>query len=142
MTDEPHFPTTNKLVIVLREGLAGWQALNATAFLASGLAAGRSDLVGDEYVDGSSARYLAVFGQPVMVMSAASGVLATIRERAATRGLGVSLFIDDIFATGNDADNRAAVAAVPSDELSIVGMGIVGPKNAVDKVTKGASLYR
>ncbi|GAB3305703.1 DUF2000 family protein [Epidermidibacterium keratini] len=140
--DEPRFPTNHKLVVVLREGLAGWQALNATAFLSSGLAAGRPDLIGEEYVDGSDQRYLAVFGQPVMVMSAPADLLRTIRERAVGRGLGVSIFIDDIFATGNDTDNRAAVAAVPSEALSIVGLGLVGPKNAVDKTTKGAQLYR
>jgi hypothetical protein len=46
-----------------------------------------------------------------------------------------------MFATGHDADNRAVVAAVPGTDLDLVGIGIHGPKNAVDKITKGARLH-
>lgn len=48
----------------------------------------------------------------------------------------------DLFATGNDVDNRAAVAAVGTDDLDLVGIGVHGPTNQVDKIFKGAELYR
>ncbi len=38
-------------------------------------------------------------------------------------------------------DNRAAVAAVATEELDLVAIAVHGPKNAVDKVTKGARMH-
>ena len=43
--------------------------------------------------------------------------------------------------TGHDEANRAAVAAVPRDKLALVGIAMHGPKNAVDKVLKGARMH-
>jgi hypothetical protein len=46
-----------------------------------------------------------------------------------------------MFDTGHDEANRAAVRAVPRDDLDLVGIALHGPKNAVDKVLKGAHLH-
>jgi hypothetical protein len=51
------------------------------------------------------------------------------------------VFTSDLFATGNDRDNRAAVKAVPRDQLDLVGLALHGPKNGVDKVLKGAKMH-
>jgi hypothetical protein len=53
----------------------------------------------------------------------------------------VPVFTSDLFSTGNDRDNRAAVRAVPRDQLDLVGIAVHGPRNAVDKVLKGARLH-
>jgi len=52
-----------------------------------------------------------------------------------------AIFIADLFATGNDRDNRAAVRAVRAAELDLVGLAVYGPRNAVDKITKGAGMH-
>jgi len=41
----------------------------------------------------------------------------------------------------HDEDNRAAVAAVQRDELDLVGIGVYGPRSAVDKVINGGHLH-
>jgi hypothetical protein len=46
-----------------------------------------------------------------------------------------------MFKTGHDADNRAAVRAVPAEELVLVGLAVYGPKNPVDKTLKGLALH-
>jgi hypothetical protein len=46
-----------------------------------------------------------------------------------------------LFATGNDYDNRAAVAAVATDALDLAGLGLHADRKAVDKVTKGLALH-
>ena len=53
----------------------------------------------------------------------------------------MAVFTADMFVTGNDEDNRAAVRAVGRDDLDLVGIALHGPKNAVDKVLKGAHLH-
>ena len=55
--------------------------------------------------------------------------------------LPMSVFTSDLFVTGNDRDNRAAVRAVPTTALDLVGLAVHGPRNAVDKITKGARLH-
>ncbi len=48
----------------------------------------------------------------------------------------------DLFATSHDEANRAAVAAVPARELDLVGLGLRGPRNVVDRIVKGARMHR
>nr|WP_232488622.1 DUF2000 family protein [Brevibacterium antiquum] len=42
---------------------------------------------------------------------------------------------------GHDAANREAVAAVAAEDLNLVGIALRGPKNAVDRVVKGARMH-
>ncbi|TFV65682.1 UNVERIFIED_ORG: DUF2000 domain-containing protein [Bacillus sp. AZ43] len=135
----PPWPT--KIAVVLREGLLPWQELNVTAFLGSAIAAAVPELVGRPYEDADGTRYLAMFRQPVLVLTAPGDVLATVRRRALERGLPTALFTADLFTTGGDAENRAAVRAVRGADLDLVGIALHGPKNAVDKVVKGSRMH-
>ncbi|MFG1944979.1 DUF2000 family protein [Nonomuraea sp. NPDC048826] len=128
-----------KIGIVVREDLATWQKLNVTAFLASAVAGGEPETIGEPYEDGSGNAYLPMFRQPVLVYTAES--LAAVREKAVGRGLRVAVYIEEMFKTGNDVDNRAAVRAVAAPDLQLVGLAVYGPKNAVDKTLKGLSLH-
>lgn len=130
-----------KIGIVVRADLAVWQKLNVTAFLASGVAGGGPEVMGEPYADGSGNHYLAMFRQPVLVYAADGPGLAAAHARALARGLEVALYTEELFKTDNDEDNRAAVRAVPSDELRLVGLAVHGPRNGVDKVLKGLALH-
>ncbi|MCD0443371.1 DUF2000 domain-containing protein [Glycomyces sp. A-F 0318] len=130
-----------KIAVLLREDLAVWQRLNVTAFLVSGIGPAEPEVVGEPYADADGVGYLAMFRQPVMVLEGPGELLGAARAKAAKRGLALSVFTAELFATGNDRDNRAAVAAVASDELDLVGVGIHGPRNAVDRVVKGARMH-
>ncbi len=130
-----------KIGLVLRDDLLGWQALNVTAFLASGVAGGCPEVMGQTYEDGSGNTYLPLFRQPVLVYAADAGGLAKAHERAVRRGARSAVYSAEMFSTGNDRDNRAAVAAVPADELDLVGLAVYGPRNVVDKVLTGLALH-
>ncbi|WP_204013476.1 DUF2000 domain-containing protein [Virgisporangium aurantiacum] len=133
-----HFDT--KIAVLLRDDLAGWQRLNVTAFLVSGIAS--PELRGEPYEDADGTRYLPMFGQPVLVFEGSAEVLTAAHQRALGRNMMMSIFTSELFATGNDVDNRAAVRAVGRDKLNLVGLAVHGQRNAVDKVLKGASLHR
>ena len=140
ISDEPvRFDT--KIVIVVREDLPTWQKLNMTAFLASAVTAAHSDVVGEPYRDADGTNYLAMLGQPVLVFAANADAMSQAFGRALSRGVTPAVFIDDLFATGNDADNRAAVASVHRDKLALAGLSFRTPKNAADKITKGLTLH-
>jgi hypothetical protein len=130
-----------KIAIAVRADLAPWQKLNVTAFLASGVAAAVPETTGKPYEDGSGHQYLEMFRQPVLCYAADGALLATVRERALGRGLATAVYTEDLFATDNDDDNRAAVRAVAAGDLNLVGVAVHGPRNAVDKVVKGAALH-
>ncbi len=133
------FPT--KIAVVLRDDLLSWQRLNVCAFLVSGIAATVPELIGQPYEDADGTKYLPMFGQPVMVFEASARTLTDAHARADSRGLPMSVFTADLFATGNDEDNRAAVRAVPRTALDLVGIAVHGPRNAVDKIVKGARMH-
>lgn len=130
-----------KIAVLLRDDLAVWQRLNVTAFLVSGIGTARPDVVGEPYRDADDTAYLSEFRQPVMVFEGGKELLAAARAKAVARGLDVAVFTADMFGTGNDADNRAAVRAVRADDLDLVGIAVYGLKNAVDKAFKGASMH-
>jgi hypothetical protein len=126
---------------VLRDDLEVWQRLNVTAFLVSGIGQRVPEVIGEPYEDADGTAYLPMFRQPVLVFAGSKEVLAAAHERALSRGLAVSVFTADLFATGNDRDNRAAVRAVRRGDLDLVGLAVYGPRNSVDKVTKGARMH-
>ena len=131
-----------KIAVLVRDDLATWQRLNATAFMVSGVAGAVPELLGEEYVDADGTRYLPMFGQPVLVFEGDADTLKAAHARALGRGLRVSIFTSELFTTGNDRDNRAAVLAVARDKLDLVGPAMHGPRGVVDKVVKGATLHR
>ena len=130
-----------KIVIAVRADLEQWQKLNVTAFLASGIAAATPDVMGKPYEDGSGNTYLELFRQPVLVYAADGPALSQAHQRALARGMPMAIYTMDMFATGNDDDNRAVVRAVPANELQFAGLALHGPRNAVDKIFKGATLH-
>jgi hypothetical protein len=130
-----------KAAVAVRADLEPWQKLNVTAFLASGIAASAEDVMGKPYEDGSGNTYLELFRQPVVVYSADGPTLSQAHQRALARGMPMAVYTMDMFATGNDDDNRAVVRAVPADELRFAGLALHGPRNAVDKIFKGATLH-
>jgi hypothetical protein len=141
-TDPLTPPFADKIAVVVRDDLEGWQRLNVTAFLISAVSAAHPELVGADYEDADGQEYLRMLGVPVLVFEGTGETLAAARSRAVQRELPLAVYTRDMFATGHDADNRAAVRAVAGADLDLVGIGLHGPKNAVDKVIKGTRLHR
>jgi hypothetical protein len=130
-----------KIAVLLRDDLEVWQRLNVTAFLVSGIGRRNPEVIGEPYADADDTEYLPMFRQPVLIFEASKEILARCHERAVSRGAAMSVFTADLFTTGNDADNRAAVRAVQRASLDLVGMAVYGPRGAVDKIVKGARMH-
>ena len=131
-----------KAAVVVRDDLAVWQRLNVCAFLISGVvAAAGPDALGEDYLDGDGNRYLPLLVQPVLVFEASAQRLATVRERAARREVPIALYTVAMFATGNDADNRAAVRAVAAAELDLAGIALRAPHRDADAILRGLARH-
>jgi hypothetical protein len=123
-----------KTALVLRKDLAPWQVANVAAFLAGGLAATHPVLKGEPYRDGGGKAYSALIREPVLVYGGTVEELRRTHQRALSRELVPAVYIEAMFKTTNDADNRAAFAAAPTDALDFVGIGVHGPRKMIDKV--------
>ena len=141
MTDQTDVGFDTKIAVILRADLATWQKLNMTAFMCSGVAATAPDAIGERYADADGADYLPMFGQPVLVFSADADELRRTLDRALARDVTPAVFTTDLFATGHDAANRAAVAKVHRDDLDLTGLAFRGARRDVDKITKGLRLH-
>jgi hypothetical protein len=130
-----------KIAIVVREDLATWQKLNVTAFLTSGIVGANEGLLGEPYEDAAGHRYNPLVIQPMIVLSADAATIKTIYRRAIERGTRLSLYIHDMFSTGHDAANRAAVKQYAPETMDVVGLALREDKKLVDKITKGARMH-
>jgi hypothetical protein len=123
-----------KTALVLRHDLAAWQVANVAAFLAGGLTGTNTHMMGEPYKDGSGRAYSALIREPVFVYGGTVEELRRTHQRALSRELVPAVYIEAMFKTANDADNRTAFAAAPVDALDFVGIGVHGPRKVVDKV--------
>jgi hypothetical protein len=130
-----------KIAVLLRDDLAAWQALNVTAFLVSAIGQRNPEVIGEPYADADGTEYLPMFRQPVVALQASKDTLTRSCERAVSRDVALSIFTADLFRTGNDRDNRAAVRAVSRADLDLVGIAVFGPRATVDKIAKGAHMH-
>ena len=126
---------------MVRDDLATWQKLNVVSFLAGGLVGAYPELPGERYSDASGHFYGPLIRQPILIFAADRAGLTRALGRARERGITASIYTSELFTTGNDDDNRAAVAAVATDALDLVGMAVHADRKDVDKITKGLALH-
>jgi hypothetical protein len=130
-----------KIAVVIRDDLAVWQKLNVVGFLTSGIVGAHEGLIGAAYEDAAGNTYLPLMIQPLIVLSASAAAINTIYQRALTRGVRFSLYIEDMFETGHDAANRETVRRRTPADMHVVGLALRDDKKLVDKITRGATLH-
>lgn len=130
-----------KFVIIVREDLAAWQKLNVTAFLATGVAAAKPEIIGESYRDAAGNVYHPMSVQPIIVLSADSETLGKARKRALDRQVPASLYIEEMFTTGHDSANREVFSRFSPDDARIAGIAFHTDRKVADKISKGAKMH-
>jgi len=127
-----------KVALVVRDDLAVWQRLNVAAFLISGVtAAAGAEAIGEDYLDADDLRYLPLLVRPILVFDATGAQLQQLHERAVRQAVRIAIYTTEMFATGDDSENRAAVRGVPTAELDLVGLALRAPHRDADAVLRG-----
>ena len=72
----------------------------------------------------------------MLVFEASAEELRTAQKRALARGLRVAIYTKELFATGPDDENRAAVRVVATGQLDLVGLGMPAPHRDADAVLR------
>lgn len=130
-----------KIKIALRDDLAPWQELNVNSFLVSGIA-GTQDIIGEPYQDKDGQEYLPMSQQPIMIHTATKDQLQELVEKALSKDVVMTIYTEELFTTYNDEDNRSSIKSFSTSELNLVGVGMRGKKNHVDKLFKGIDLHK
>jgi hypothetical protein len=130
-----------KIAVLIRDDLAAWQKLNVACFLAGGLVGFYPELAGQPYRDGEGREYGPLIRQPVLIFTASEQGMKQALERSLHRNVTPSIYTRELFSTNNDVDNRAAVEAVGTAELDLMGLAVCAGRKDVDKIVKGMSLH-
>ena len=130
-----------KIAIVIRNDLETWQRLNVTAFLMSGITGANPSIIGEPYQNAGGQTFLAMSVQPTIVLAADLATLRMIHTRALERQVPHAAYVQEMFATYNDADNRAVFAKYGPSDANLVGLALRADKKMVDKITKGAAKH-
>ncbi|QJD96228.1 DUF2000 domain-containing protein [Mucilaginibacter robiniae] len=124
----------NKIAIVIVSGLAQWQKLNVTAFLASSVAIAFPETHGAPLVSASGTQYLPFLKHPVLIYAAETDEqIKRAFNRASERGLHIGVYTRGLFATKNEEGNLTEVAKNADVELDLVGIIVYGENKKVDK---------
>ena len=83
-----------------------------------------------------------MFRQPVLVFEGDKAVLTAAHERAVRRGLPMAVFTAELFGTGHDEANRAAVAPCRAAELDLVGLARARAPQRRGQDDQGRELHR
>jgi hypothetical protein len=130
-----------KIAIVVHGDLATWQKLNVTAFLAAGLAGTNPALIGNAYESADGQRFMPLCIQPILVYAADGPGLARALERALSRGVEPAIYTQEMFATMNDAANRAVVKAVKRVDFQLAGLAVRAERKLADKILDGLKFH-
>lgn len=130
-----------KIVIILRDDLKAWQELNVTAFLATGIAGAAPSLIGEAYRDRAGNVYNPMSIQPMVVLSADAATMARAHRKCLELDIRASAYVEEMFATGHDAANRAVFAEFAPEDAKLVGIAFRAPKKIADKISKGAKMH-
>lgn len=124
----------NKIAIVISSGLAQWQKLNVTAFLASSVAIAFPQTHGAPLVSASGTEYLPFLTHPVLIYAAETDEqIKRAFSRATERELHVGIYTKGLFTTKNEEGNLTEMAKHTDFELDLVGIIIFGENKRVDK---------
>jgi hypothetical protein len=79
--------------------------------------------------------------QPILIFTADREQIQAVYRQALDTDVQFSIYTEELFSTGHDEANRAAVAAVRSEDLKVVGLALRGRKKPMDRLTKGLRLH-
>ena len=130
-----------KIVIILRDDLKPWQELNVTAFLATGIVGAEPSIIGEPYRDRSGNIYNPMSIQPMVVLSADAATMAKAHRKCLELEIRASAYVEEMFATGHDAANRAVFAEFAPEDAKLVGLAFRAAKKVADKISKGARMH-
>ncbi|WP_432948144.1 DUF2000 domain-containing protein [Kribbella sp. CA-253562] len=133
----------NKMVVVIDADAPVGVALNTAALLGVALGHHHEDVVGEPVRDASGAVHEGMCAHPIPVLRASGEQLRELRELAAGRdGVTVHDMNQAAQQSRTYEQYTATVSGTKGEDLVYFGLGLYGPRSAVDSLTGALALYR
>jgi hypothetical protein len=124
-----------KWVVVVDESLPGGRAVNAAVCVAAATSTAVAGLLGPDAGDASGSVHPGLPWAGCTVVAASPEQLRAIRAKAAGSA---DVFVADMPAAAQSTrvydEYLSNVAGTPSDDLDLLALSIVGPRNRVDRL--------
>jgi hypothetical protein len=140
-TEENHAESP-RCAIVVDAGLPPGKAANAAAVIALTLGKRHPHLAGPDLVDASGQAHPGLIPIGIAVLAAPTGDLGEVRAKALKNGIDVVDFPSQGQQTNDYAEFGARVRAIPTTDLTYVGIGLYGTCKAVGRLVGKFSLLR
>jgi hypothetical protein len=128
-----------RCVLVLDPAAPRWLIANASAVLGASVGAAGTAALGPELTDASGAHWAGIAEIVVPVLAAAPAELAALRTAAAAAGVTALAFPDLAQASPTYADYTDAMGRTPTAEIGVHALALLGPGNAVRRLTRHLS---
>lgn len=134
---------TKKFVVVLRQDLVSWQAMNALAHISAYLGnkmqerfdTGKYFITKDGKTHPRNSQY------PIIVLRANAGEMASLMTKVRESDLLYIGFIREMIETTDDKELEKIVKGTLDKDIEYLGIGVFGKKEEVDRITKKFSLW-
>ena len=142
MTQEQDFD--NKIAIVVNKELEQWQVLSTVAHISAYLGHKLEDKfdTGDFFVTKDKVNHPRNTQYAIIVLRAKPGQLPNFMAKARDSGMLYHGFIREMIETTDDDEITKILASKTDSEIEYLGIGVFGPKNEVDALTKNYQLWR
>jgi hypothetical protein len=133
----------NKMVVVIAAEAPVGVALNTAALLGVALGHHHEEVVGAPVQDASGAMHEGMCAHPIPVLRASADQLHDLRRQAAARE-GVTVHDMNQVAQRSRTYEQytATLGGTKPKDLEYLGLGLYGPRPAVDSLTGALALYR
>ena len=135
---------SKKIVVVLNKELESWQAMNAVGHISAFLGNKMDERfdTGEFFVSQDEEKFPRNSQYSIIALSAKEGQLHTLLEKVKEVGLLYHVFIKEMIETTNDEKIVETLKDKKSTDIEILGIGIFGPNEEVEKLTKNYSLWK
>lgn len=131
----------NKAAIVINPDQPTGLLANAVACITSGLFLNGHDYVGDE-IAGSGVKYIPITKIPILILKPGNTPLIDLCQNAQKSGLKCMVFTKEAQTTTNYEEYMQRVKDKSMNEVTIVGLGVVGPEDKVNSLTGNLPMLR
>lgn len=135
---------SRKAVIVVNKELEQWQVLNTVAHVSAYIGHKLEDQfdTGEHFVTKDNAKHARNSQFAIIVLRAKPSQLVNLMQKARESGLLYHGFIQEMIDTTDDEEIQQILATKADSEIEYLGVGIFGPKEEVDALTKNYQLWR
>ena len=135
---------SKKAVIVVNKELEQWQILNTIAHISAYLGSqlGKNFGTSNFFVTRDDQNHPRNSQYAIIIVKAKSGQLQNLMARVRDSGLLYHGFIREMIETTDDDEITKILAEKNDEQIEYLGIGIFGPKDKVDALTKNYQLWR